>query len=134
MRKVLVDTSIIIEFQRRSDEERGKTVLVKLIKSDFELAYSILTYFEIYSGRSVWEKEKARQTVDTVFEGGQILALDASIALKAGGLRARLGLSAMDALIAATALHHQLPLVTFNRKDFAQVPSLELFEGPQQSP
>ena len=33
-----------------------------------------------------------------------------------------------DALIAATALHHGLPLYTLNRKDFRYIPNLTLHE------
>lgn len=33
-----------------------------------------------------------------------------------------------DALIAATALHHNLPLYTLNRKDFRYIPNLHLYE------
>ncbi|MDQ2769225.1 MAG: PIN domain-containing protein [Bacteroidota bacterium] len=37
-------------------------------------------------------------------------------------------LSFPDALIAATALHHGLPLFTLNRKDFRYIPGSQLHE------
>ena len=35
-----------------------------------------------------------------------------------------------DALIAATALHHDVALYTFNIKDFRFIPGLKLHNGP----
>ncbi|WP_310379306.1 PIN domain-containing protein [Flavobacterium sp.] len=37
-------------------------------------------------------------------------------------------LSLPDALIAATALYHNIPLYTLNKKDFKFIPKIKLFE------
>ncbi len=62
-----------------------------------------------------------------------ILELTADIAKKFGDIRAGLldrGLPTpeMDLLIAATALHHGLTLVTHNVTDFANVPNLKVVD------
>jgi predicted nucleic acid-binding protein len=131
MKKVLLDTSVIIESIRLKD--KSETAVVKLTQGGFQLAASIITYFEAYAGKSVWEKPEARQTVETLLAGMELIGLETTIAQKAGELRAQHSLSAMDALIAATAIQHQLPLVTINLKDFAQVPGLLLFVDSEDS-
>lgn len=125
MRKLLVDTSVTIEFVRLKD--KSETPIVKLAQRDFQLSVSIITYFEMYAGKSVWEKDKAKTDVERLLAGMEVLGLDTDIAQKAGELKARFGLSTMDALIAATAVQNHLPLLTFNLKDFERVPGLELF-------
>lgn len=125
MKKLLVDTSVTIEFIRL--KEKSETPIVKLVQRDFQLVVSIITYFEMYAGKSVWENRKAKADVERLLAGMEVLGLDATIAQKAGELRARFGLSAMDALIASTAAYHQLPLVTLNLKHFNKIPGLLLF-------
>ncbi len=53
------------------------------------------------------------------------LPVDRRVADKAGELR-RMALKMPDALIAATALVHQLPLLTRNNSGFRKVPGLRL--------
>ncbi|CAN5788164.1 hypothetical protein BH23ACT12_BH23ACT12_11140 [soil metagenome] len=53
------------------------------------------------------------------------LVVDRRVADKAGELR-RIALKMPDALIAATALVHQLALLTRNTSDFRKVPGLRL--------
>jgi tRNA(fMet)-specific endonuclease VapC len=97
------------------------------------LAISIVTYGEIYEGtyfgRQPAEDERAFRT----FLGGgtRILALSRPImrrfARLRGDLRRRgLLLPDPDLLIAATAMHHNLTLVTRNRAHFTRVAGLNL--------
>ncbi len=125
MKKVLLDTSIIIEFLRLKSLE--KTPVMELVKR-FQPCVSIITYFEAYAGKSVWEKLEARQAVEKLLVGMEVIELDTIIAEMAGKVRAHYNLSAMDSLIAATALNYNLQMVTINKKDFRLVPSLELID------
>ena len=125
MKNVLLDSSVIIEFIRVRD--KSKTHIARLTQEGTALSISIVTYFEAYAGRSIWEKPQARQAIQTLLAGMEIVTLDTTIAQRAGEIRARYGLSAMDAIIASTALNNHLQLVTLNRKDFEKVPGLELF-------
>jgi len=52
--------------------------------------------------------------------------VDRTIAERAGGLRRDTGLRLPDALIAATALEHELSLVSRNARDFGKAPGLRL--------
>jgi predicted nucleic acid-binding protein len=63
--------------------------------------------------------------LQSVFEG-RLLPVTFAIAERWGRLRAevRRSVPAVDSLLAATALHHDLRLVTRNEKDFAKFPGL----------
>ena len=44
------------------------------------------------------------------------------------------GLPDFDLVIAATAVYYDLTLLTFNRRHFARIPDLRLYEPPAQTP
>lgn len=127
MKKVLLDTSVIIESLRLKNTSET-TPIHKLIEKELQLYLSIISYFEAYAGKSIWEKPEAKQALEKLLIGMEIIGVDTLIAEMAGELRAHYNLSAMDALIAATALYHDLPLMTINPKDFKQVPEIKLMD------
>ncbi|MGI8824219.1 MAG: type II toxin-antitoxin system VapC family toxin [Chloroflexota bacterium] len=66
----------------------------------------------------------------------RVLPLDASIARRCAGIREALRTQgktirgrALDLLIAATALEHELTIVTRNIEDFNDIPGLVLYAG-----
>ncbi|MHB8248719.1 MAG: PIN domain-containing protein [Acidithiobacillus sp.] len=67
------------------------------------------------------------------FFAGRVLPTDAPVADRWGRLAARIGrpMPAIDSLLAATALHHGLRMVTRNSRDFSY-PELEIID-PWQS-
>lgn len=122
--KLLLDTSVIIDFLRQKNKE--STRLYALSQEDLFL--SIITHTELYAGKSVWEKRRAKNELEQVFSGMTILPLQQEISQKAGYIKAHHpAISLLDCIIAATALHHTLPLVTINRKDFFSIPQLSLY-------
>ncbi len=124
MKKILLDTSAVIDFLRRPDKENS--LFYKL--ADEELTISIITHSELYAGKSIWEKKEVRKTVEQTLSGLNIIALTPDISQKAGYIKARnQRVSLIDAIIAATALVHKLELVTLNIKDFQEIKGLTLF-------
>ena len=124
MRKLLVDTSVIIDFLRIKDKE--KTLLYKLSNND--LYASMVTHTELYSGVSVWEKKEAKEELEELFSGITLLPLTAEISQEAGRIKAQNhDISILDCIIAATALHHDLNLVTLNKKDFEKIKGIYLW-------
>ena len=126
MDKILLDTSIIIDFLRRKD--KAKTRLFFLSRSDYPLYISIITHTELYAGKSIWESQKAQEELEALFSGIDILPLETSISKKAGELKAQFDLNLLDAIIAATAITHSLSLATLNLKDFRKVKSVRLLK------
>lgn len=67
-----------------------------------------------------------RHWLETAFSSIRILPLDDAVASRAIALRQERRMSLADAIIAATALVHTLPLVTRNTDDFKHVAGLDL--------
>jgi predicted nucleic acid-binding protein len=106
---VLVDSDIVI------DHLRGARPLPKI-----PLAYSVITRCELFAGRD--DAEMLRRLLDRMLE----LHVDSQIAERAGALKRTVKLQTPDALIAATALENDLPLMTRNERHFGRVPGLDL--------
>lgn len=123
--KILIDTSVIIEFLRLNDKKRS--LLYKLASNKNQLFVSIVTHTELFSGKSVWENTSAREELNKIFSGIKILPLNEAISTLAGEIRSKNNINIMDAIIAATAIKYKLPLSTLNQKDFVKISKLEIY-------
>lgn len=112
MADLLVDTDVCI------DHLEGKHRLPRRGR----LAYSVVTRAELLAGAP--EHEPA---VRRLLAGMDELVVDRRVADRAGLLR-REGLRMPDALIGATAIVHQLTLLTRNVADFRRAPGLRVRE------
>ena len=98
------------------------------------LYLSVLTVGEIRKGVAGLPQSKRRTRLETWLEvelqsrfAGKIMPIDAPIADRWGLLAAEAqrrgkALSVFDGLLAATALHHNLTIVSRNASDFANTP------------
>lgn len=132
----LLDTNCISELIRSRPEPR---VIDWMRLADESLLYlSVLTLGEIRKEAATLPQSKRRSYIESWLESdlqvrfsGRILAIDNAVADRWGWLTAeaeRKGrpLSAIDGLLAATALQHNLTIVSRNVSDFTstQVPVL----------
>lgn len=128
----LLDTNIISELVR---PKPAKTVLVWFEKIPSEaLHISVLTLGEIRKGVEQMPDGARREKLRLWLEhelldwfGTRILSIDIPVADRWGRLVAQMGrpVPSIDSLLAATALHYELRLVTRNQKDF-DYPGLEV--------
>jgi predicted nucleic acid-binding protein len=136
MSRFLLDTNCISELVRTKPEP---LVLDWMEAADESLLYlSVLTLGEIRKGVAGLPQGKRRTQLETWLEidlqarfSGRILPIDAPVADRWGLLAAEAkltgrGLSAIDGLLAATALHHNLTIVSGNTRDFAHTHAVVL--------
>ena len=112
MADLLVDTDVFV------DHLRGHRAFVPGRNRIF---FSTITRAELFAGRGV-EEEPIRVLLSPFGE----VDVTRAIAEAGGRLRRELLISLPDALIAATALHGEMALVTRNRRDFDQVRGLKV--------
>ncbi len=123
MVKILLDSSILIDFLRLKNKE---THLFKLAGGNYQLYASIITHTELFSGKSVWEKRGAYSEIKDLFFRITILPLTEEISEKSGEIKAKFDLNIADAIIAATAILTNLELATLNLKDFEMIKGLKI--------
>lgn len=137
----LLDTNCISELVRPKPAPR---VITWMEAADEALLYlSVLTVGEIRKGLAGLSQGKRRAHLESWLEvelrarfTGRILAVDAAIADRWGVIAAEAkrkgkALAVIDSLLAATALHHNLTVVSRNVSDFANthVQVLNPWEG-----
>lgn len=129
----LIDTNVLSELRRKSPDPDVADWVSQ--RPSASLYLSVLTLGEIRKGIEGAVDEGRRQVLRDWLEAdlptffmGRILSVDAAVADRWGRLIAAAGraLPAIDSLLAATALEHDLILVTRNVKDFAGLP-VQLF-------
>jgi toxin FitB len=136
----LLDTNCISEVVRLTPDPR---VMAWIEAVEESLLYlSVLTMGEIRKGLAVLPQGKRRSRLETWLEvelharfSGRILSIDAAVADRWGLLAASAKtkgnlLSTIDGLLAATAIHHNLTIVSRNVGDFrnTQVPVVNPWE------
>src|SRR5260221_800808 len=137
----LLATNCISELVRSKPEPR---VVDWLRAADESLLYlSVLTLGEIRKGAAILPQSKRRTYLESWLEldlqvrfSGRVLDIDTAVSDRWGWLTAeaqRRGkpLSAIDGLLAATAIHHNLTIVSRNTSDFSgtQAPILNPLEA-----
>lgn len=129
----LLDTNVLSELRRKSPDSGVVSWFSQ--RPPATLFLSVLTLGEIRKGIEGVSDEVRRQVLLDWLETdlpnfftGRILAVDEPVADRWGRLIAAAGrpLPAIDSLLAATALEHDLVLVTRNVKDFVGLP-VQLF-------
>lgn len=121
----LIDTNVISELVRATPD-KGVTEWINSVPNQ-SLYLSVLTLGEIRKGIEKITDKKRKQKLQIWLEHelpdwfeNRLLPIDQAIADKWGRLQqqAKRHIPAIDSLLAATALHHDLSLVTRNEKDF----------------
>lgn len=122
---VLADTSILIDFFRKTDKENS--TLIALVRQGYEFSISAITEYEIYSGAPVSQQDYwqdfLKHTQVLPFDKNVVkVAVDINNALK----RKRKQIDIADLFIAATAVSNDLPFATLNMKHFARIENLQI--------
>ncbi len=120
---VLVDTDILIKVFRGDAKHRKHLNDLK-----GRIAISIITALELYQGATT---KKKKYELEKQFRAYMILQLNDKISLRSLSLAKKYlpthQLLPPDCLIAATALEHQLELMTDNKRDFNFIKELKFY-------
>jgi len=114
----LLDSNIVIYLGDPADPELSERVLAE------PAGVSVATMVEVLGYHLLTREEEAdlRRTLEQFV----VFPVDSTVAERAVVLRQQRKMGLGDAIIAATALVHDLPLVTRNTDDFKHVPGLRL--------
>lgn len=125
-RRVLIDTSIFIDYFRK--ENKKKTKLYFLTQEGYELTTSSICYFEYMAGSKNQEFDKL------LFDNIEVIPFDKNQAFVASTMFKDLKkknsiIEFRDILISSCAIAYNIPLVTLNFKHFKRIEGLLLFES-----
>jgi len=124
-RRVLVDTSIFIEYFRK--EKKKNTKLYLLREEGYEIVTSSICYFEYMSGSKNGEFDTILFKNIAVIDFDKEQAYIASQTFK--DLKQRNALIEFrDILISSSAITLDIPLATLNQKHFERIEDLKLLE------
>lgn len=123
--RILIDTSILIDHLRKP--QKDKTIFYRLA-SRFNYLISAISEFEFTIGTT----QKNRQFTEELLARLPILSFDSACVKTASAiyhdLKAKNQLVSLpDIFIAATAITHDLQLLTLNRKHFERIERLKLY-------
>ncbi len=125
----LIDSDWIIDYLDNVAE--AVELIEELIPSG--IAISMTTYMEVYQGVHRLTDPRPTSQVEALLTAVPVLPFSLEVAQRCAQLREdlknqkkRVNSRAIDLLNAATALHHNLILVTRNRADYDDIPALRL--------
>lgn len=130
--KYLVDTTWGIDYL--TGQKAADDLFTALMPGG--LAISVVTFSEVYEGiYGSRNPKRAEATFSTFLRKGAVLGVSRGVAKRNGLVRMELRRQrrevthrAFDILIAATALEHDLTLVTRNLTHYDDIPSLRLYQ------
>jgi predicted nucleic acid-binding protein len=127
----LIDTDWVVDYLK------GKAPAVQLLESLAQegAAISLITYGEIYEGIYFGnDRQRHEQGFRGLLHIVEVLSLNPPILEEFARLRGELRakgqlIGDLDLLIAATAVHHNLSLLTRNTRHFSRIPDLKLYSS-----
>ena len=127
MQKILVDTSIIIDFLRRKD--KVNSLFYQVFTKKNLAVISLTTITELWAGKSL-TKRNVLAKIENIVSRCEILIPNIAIAKQAGRIlrETNYEISFQDAQVAAQAIDNSLPLLTLNEKDFRTIKGIKLFK------
>jgi tRNA(fMet)-specific endonuclease VapC len=122
---VLIDTSAIIDHLRKKNKK--KSSLYKIIDK-YDLFISAITLYELFAGAI---NEQKRKDIYDFLILAELLPFTGETAERAGSIylsprNKNEIIDVIDILIGATALTHNLPIITLNKKHFERIEGLRI--------
>jgi predicted nucleic acid-binding protein len=115
--KYLIDTNVLIDAQSFKLPKKGLAFLADVIDEQFLVSF--ITYIEFLGYKNISQYNKDFIEMATVIE------INSSIIDVCIELRKKYRIKLPDAIIAATAIHHNFCIVTNNENDFSMIKNLQ---------
>ena len=124
---ILVDTSILIDYFRKSDKAKSKLIL--LIREGYKFQISAITEYEIYAGSTPTQQGFWGDLLGKTQE----LSFNQSTAQVAVQINSELKkksqqIAIADLFIDSTAIDNNIPFATLNKKHFDRIDQLQIVE------
>lgn len=125
---VLIDTSILIEFFRKTD--KANSTLLSLVKQGFTFKISAITVYEIYVGANPAQTDFWNELLEKI----EVIPLTYIVAKTAVMINAELKknrnqIDVADLFIASTAISNSLKIATLNTKHFDRIRNLIILKS-----
>lgn len=117
---MLIDSNVIIYASQMSNV----ALLNYLKKEEQNLAVSSLSKVEVLGYHQLKKVEKT--FLENFFNAINLMPISEAIVEKAIEIKQKGAIEVRDAIVAATAILHDLPLCTENKKNFAKIEGLKL--------
>ncbi len=122
MQKLLVDTTIIVEYLKT-----GKGVLGSVMDT-YTLFIPMVVYTELLAIKRAENDNVSRQIRDFISDNFELIQINSTIAATAGKVLRDYEVTLAHSLIAATALEEDIPLLTYDMHIFDRVANLKLVD------
>lgn len=119
-KRYLIDTNSLIDAQMNKLPEKGLEFLTKVIDNNFTISF--ITYIEFLGYKDVTPAS------ESLISLAQVIEINKPIIDSCVTIRKTQQIKLPDAIIAATALVHNLILVTRNISDFKGIDALEVID------
>jgi len=119
-KKYLIDTNSLIDAQTKKLPEKGLLFLSDIINNDFTISF--ITYIEFLGYKDVTSASESFIALADVIEINKSI-IDVCISI-----RKTKNIKLPDAIIAATAIAHNLILVSRNTSDFKDIVGLQVID------
>jgi predicted nucleic acid-binding protein len=113
----LIDTNILIDFQSKRISEKGQAFVAKAIDDNFTISF--VSYIEFLGFKDT------SKTIEDFVSLADVIEINKSIIDQTISFRKNHKIKLPDAIIAATAMVHNLTLISRNSKDFEKIKGLK---------
>lgn len=122
MEELVIDANVITEYLK---SEGG---LLPQIWDHYKLHTPVTTLTELMASKKSADEETKKKIEEIVKKHFKLIPIDEAVARKAAEIIQELDIALADALLAASAIVKDLPLVTYDLSTFDLIPDLKLVD------
>ena len=120
--KHLMDSNAIVDYLDAAFPSNGLLVVDEILKNEINI--SVVNQIELLS--FLPSQKNVTQRIQDFISFANVFPLDVTIAMQTLEICKEHQIKLPNAIIAATAIHHNLILITNNEKDFASIKGLKI--------